>query len=224
MMTSQSKPRTKQMILRPKSFWRWRINTSESQLNGSQMNRERKTWYSNLGKTFISRCILHQHWYIRPIALPVRRKLQHTSLLTVVSATSAPPFQHLRYQRNVCYPVVDRSTRQTLLTANRNYFFMIILCIKSFCLQKTHNRTLLFGSKILMHGRHFDYWNQPPNMRMRVCYLDYHEAELCYYLLIHIENVLRLLQLFYFHLWHIYWLSLVQLLCFWTLSIVLFCI
>jgi hypothetical protein len=47
-------------------------------------------------------------------------------------------------------------------------------------------------------------------MRMRVCYLDYHEAGLCCYLVIHIGNVLRPLQLFYFHLWPIYWFSLVD--------------
>jgi hypothetical protein len=55
------------------------------------------------GKTFISRHILHQHWYTCPIALPVRRKPQHRSLLTLVSATSAPPFQPLRHQRIVCH-------------------------------------------------------------------------------------------------------------------------
>jgi hypothetical protein len=52
---------------------------------------------------------------------------------------------------------------------------------------KTHNRTLPFGS-ILKHDRNFDYWNQPPNMRMRVSYLDSHEAGLCCYLVIHTEN------------------------------------
>jgi hypothetical protein len=34
-------------------------------------------WYSNLGKTFISRHILHRHWYICPIALPVRQNPHH---------------------------------------------------------------------------------------------------------------------------------------------------
>jgi hypothetical protein len=46
-------------------------------------------------------------------------------------------------------------------------------------------------------------------MHMRVCYLDCREAGLCCYLSIHIENLLRPLQLFYFQLWPIYWLSLV---------------
>jgi hypothetical protein len=73
---------------------------------------------------------------------------------------------------------------------------------------KKYNRTLLFGSILLKQGCHFDYWNQPLNMRMHVCYLDFHEAWLCCYLVIYIEK-LRPLQLFYFHLWPIYWLSLI---------------
>jgi hypothetical protein len=59
---------------------------------------------------------------------------------------------------------------------------------------------------------HFDYWNRPLNMGIHVCYKDYHEAGLCCYLVIHIENLLHPLQLFYFHLWPIYWLSL-KVLC-----------
>jgi hypothetical protein len=39
--------------------------------------------------------------------------------------------------------------------------------------------------------------------------LDCHEAGLCCYLVIHIENLLCPLQLYYFHLWPVYWLSLV---------------
>jgi hypothetical protein len=50
-------------------------------------------------------------------------------------------------------------------------------------------------------------------MRMRICYLDCHEAGLCCYLVIHTENLLRPLQLFYFHLWPIYWLSIVPFHC-----------
>jgi hypothetical protein len=56
---------------------------------------------------------------------------------------------------------------------------------------KTYNRTRLFGSTLLKHGRHFDYWNQPLNMCTRICYLDCHEAGLCCYILTHIENLLR---------------------------------
>jgi hypothetical protein len=72
-----------------------------------------------------------------------------------------------------------------------------------------HNRTLLFGIILLKHGHHFDYWNQPLNMRMRVCYLDCHEVGLSCYLEKNIENLLRTLQLFYFHLWINYWLYLI---------------
>jgi hypothetical protein len=45
-------------------------------------------------------------------------------------------------------------------------------------------------------------------MRIRVCYLDCHEAGLCCYLVIRIQTVICPLQLFYFHLWPIYWLFL----------------
>jgi hypothetical protein len=94
-------------------------------------------------------------------------------------------------------------------TINKKHLFMNILCIEYFCPQKMHNRTLLFGSIPLKH-RHFDYQNQPLNMCMHVCYLDCHEAGLCCYLVIHIENLCPL-QLFYFYLWSIYWLSLVDI-------------
>jgi hypothetical protein len=149
----------------------------------------------------ISWHILHQHWYTCPIALPVRRNSQHRSLLTVVSATSLTPFQPLRHHRNFATfldPAVNRFTQQTLPTVNRKYFLMNILC------SETHNRTLLFGSAVLKHGRHFEYWNQTLNMR--VCYLDGHESGRCCYLVIHIGKQLRILQLFYFHLLPIYWL------------------
>jgi hypothetical protein len=168
-------------------------------------------WYTNLEKTFTFRHILHLHWYSCRIALPVRRNPQHRrSLLTVVSATPVPPFQ-FHHQRNVCHPVVNRFTRQTLPTVNRKHLFMNILCIESFCppKKKTHNRTLLFDSTLLKHGRHFDYWNYPLNIRLRLCYLECHEAGLCCYLVIRIENLLHPLHLFYFHLWSIYWLSLI---------------
>jgi hypothetical protein len=55
----------------------------------------------------------------------------------------------------------------------------------------------------LKHGRHFDYWNQPMNMRMRAYYLDCLEVGPCCYLVIHMETILRPLQMFYFHLWPI---------------------
>jgi hypothetical protein len=151
-------------------------------------------WYSNLEKTFISQHILHQHWHTCPIALPVRRNLQHRNLLTVVSATSTPPFQPLRHQWNVCHPVVNRFMQQTLPNINRKHLFMNILCSESFWPQKTQNKTLLFGNTLLKHNRHFDYWNQPLNMR--ICYLDCHEAGLCCYLVTHMQNLLHPLHCF----------------------------
>jgi hypothetical protein len=106
-------------------------------------------------------------------------------------------------------PVVNRFQRQTLPTVNRKHFFMNILSLESAWPQNTHKRALLFGITHLKHGRHFDNWNQPLNMRICVCYLYCHVVGLCFHLVIHEENLLRLLQPFYFHLWPIYWLSLV---------------
>jgi hypothetical protein len=63
----------------------------------------------------------------------VRRNQHHRILLTLVSATSAPPFQPLRHQGNVCHPVVNRFTRQTLPAVNRKHFFIDVLSIESFC-------------------------------------------------------------------------------------------
>jgi hypothetical protein len=95
-------------------------------------------WYSNLEKNIYFRHILHQHWYTCPIALPVRRNPQHRSLLSVISATSVPPFQRLRHQKNICQPVLSRFTRQTLPTVNRKNFFINIFCVECFCPQKKH--------------------------------------------------------------------------------------
>jgi hypothetical protein len=92
---------------------------------------------------------------------------------------------------------ISRSTCERFYATNTYHRKqqMHILHIKSFCTKKTHNRTLIFSSIHLKHGRHFDYWNQLLNMRMRVCYLDCHEARLRCYLVIYIENLLRSLQL-----------------------------
>jgi hypothetical protein len=91
--------------------------------------------------------------------------------------------------REFLEPVVNRFTRQTLPTINKKHLFMNILCIGSFCTQKLHSRMPLFGSTLLKHGCHFDYWNQPLNMSMLVCYLDCHDSGLCCYLVIHIWNL-----------------------------------
>jgi hypothetical protein len=77
---------------------------------------------------------------------------------------------------------------------------MNILRIESFCTQKLHKRTLLFGSTPLKHGRHFDYSNHPLNKRMSIYYLDCHEAGLHCYQVIHTENLAHPSQLFYLHL------------------------
>jgi hypothetical protein len=59
------------------------------------------------------------------------------------------PFQPLRGQRNLCHPVENRFTRQTLPTVNRKHLFMNILCTGTCCPQKkTHvRRSSLVHSK-----------------------------------------------------------------------------
>jgi hypothetical protein len=166
-----------------------------------------RTWK----RTFISRHT-HQHWYTSPIALPVHRNPQHKSLSfcrNLNTATWSDVIYVFRKSlREFLDPVVNRFTRQTFSTVNKEHFIMNILCIESFA-HRSANKTLLFGSTPLKHGRLFDYWNQPLNMRMGVCYLDCYETRLRCYLVIYIENLLHPLQLIYFHLWPVYWLSLV---------------
>jgi hypothetical protein len=147
-------------------------------------------------KAFISQHILHQHSYASPIALSVLRNPRRISLSAVVSATSAPA-----RASSVTFEALERISR---LSCEPLYAINASHSKQSFCPQETHNRKSLFSSILLKHGRQFNYWNQPLNMGLRVCYLDCHEAGLCCYLLIHITAV-------YFHMWPIYWLSLVVL-------------
>jgi hypothetical protein len=119
------------------------------------------------------------------------------------SATFERPWENLSTQLESLYAT------NTSQHKHETFIYKYSL-IDSLCPQKkTHNRTLLFGNILLIDGRHFYYWNQPLNMRIRVCYLDCHEAGLCFYLLIHIEILLRPLQLLYFHLWPVYWLCFI---------------
>jgi hypothetical protein len=120
--------------------------------------------------------------------------------LTLVSDTSAPPFQPLRHQRNFCHSFVKLYATNTSQRKQKTFLYeyplQYVLLPK-----KKRTTTLLLGSTLIKHGRHFDYWNQPVSMRMVVCYLDCHDAWLCCYLVIHIETLLHPSQLFYFHLW-----------------------
>jgi hypothetical protein len=154
-------------------------------------------WYSDIKKNyFSSRRILHQHWYTCPISLPVRRNPQHKSLLALVSATYAPPFQPFRHQRNTFNPVVNRFTRQTLPTINRKHFFTNILFIESSCPQK---RTTKLCSSVVQSSSTVDILTTETSLWTYASYLDVHDARLCCYLVIHTEILLLPLQLFYFH-------------------------
>jgi hypothetical protein len=124
-------------------------------VNRSQMAIKRKTceiW--TWKKMFISQHILHQHWYTCPITIPVRRNPQHRSLLTVVSATFAPPFQPLRHQRNICY-ISGPSCKPLYVTKTSHCKQETFLCEYPLHwvllpTKKTHNRMLLLGTTILI--------------------------------------------------------------------------
>jgi hypothetical protein len=63
----------------------------EESINRSQMDIKCKTCNIRTWKNhFISWHVLHQHLYTCPIALPMCRNPRYRSLLTLVSATSAP--------------------------------------------------------------------------------------------------------------------------------------
>jgi hypothetical protein len=73
--------------------------------------------------------------------------------LTVVSATSAPPFQPPRHQRNVCYPIVNHVMRLTLSTVNTKHFIMNIFRIESSCPQKKKRTTERCSSVVYTQAR-----------------------------------------------------------------------
>jgi hypothetical protein len=143
----------------------------------------------------------------RPLGRPLYRwedniKIGHYGLYS--SATWSGIIYDFRTSlREFFDSVVDRITRKTLLTVNRKHFFMNIICIESFCPQEK-KRTEFGSSVVHPQARSRISWIQSLNMRMRVCYLDCHEAGLCCYPVVHIENPLRQLQLFYFRSWPIY--------------------
>jgi hypothetical protein len=125
--------------------------------------------------------------------------------LSVVPATSAPPFQPLCHQRNVCHPFMNCLMWKTLPTINRKYFFFNILCNKSFCPQKNAQQNTAL-------------WYYTPHSMVAILTTETSpwtcacaSAGLCCYVVIYKENLLHPLQLFYFHLWPIYWLSLIYI-------------
>jgi hypothetical protein len=57
-------------------------------------------------------------------------------------------------------------------TSHLNISLWISFSLSSFAHKKNHNRTLLFVSILLKHGRHVDYSNQPLNIRVHVYCVD----------------------------------------------------
>jgi hypothetical protein len=116
-------------------------------VNRSQMGIKRKTCDTRTWKKNI-----HFSIYPPPTLILLSQPLPHLRFKLFVVSEMFSKF---------LAPVVNRFTRQTLLTLNRKQFCMNIFCCESFCPHKC--TTLLFGSSpiLLKHDRHFDYWNQP---------------------------------------------------------------
>jgi hypothetical protein len=129
------------------------------------------------------------------------RNPHHRSLLTPVSTSSVRPFQALSDQRNFCHQ------SWTALCYKRFPTRLGIISVWiSFALSPT--TAALFG-KYTPQARS-PFWLLEPateHAHTRLC----HEAGLCCYLVVHIGNLLRPLQLFYFHLWPTHWLSVVDI-------------
>jgi hypothetical protein len=167
-----------------------------------------RTW-----KIIISRRILHQHWYTWYTCPIAYQCVETRSIQVEVFLLLSQSLPHLRFNLFVISEMfaakaetlyaTDTSHRKKETYLYEYPLHWVLLPTK----MAQHNAVLRFYT--LKHGRRFDYWNQPLNMRMRVCYVDCDEAGLCCYLVTHTENRLRPLQLFYFHLWPIYWPSVV---------------
>jgi hypothetical protein len=162
----------------------------------------KKNLFLDISSTNIDTLVPSLYRYVETRSMEVfwllSQPLSHLRLnLFVISETFSTKVEPL-YATNT-----SRNKQETFLCEYPLHW--VLLPTKS-----TDNRTLLFGNTLLTYGHHFDYWTQPLNMLMRVCYLDCHEGRLCCYLVIHVWNLLHPLQLFYFHSLPIYWLSLVH--------------
>jgi hypothetical protein len=146
-------------------------------------------WYSNLKKNIYVYFSMYPPPSLIhcPIALPV-------PLSNVLERISRPCCERL-YAKNTSYPKEGTFIYEYPL----HWVFLPTENIQQNAALRCYTRK---------HSHRYDYRNQPLNMRMRVCYLDCHETGLCCYLVIHVENLLRPLELFCFHLWPIYWLYL----------------
>jgi hypothetical protein len=165
-------------------------------------------WYSNLEKTFISWHILHQHAY----TCPSRYQCVETRSMEVfdcyLSHIRTSVSNSSRHQRNVCYSVLNRFARQTLPTVKSKYFFMNVLCTESFCPKRrtTERCSSVVYSQVWSPFRLLKPASEHVHARLLA---RLSRSWTVLYLVIHIVNLLRPLQLFYFHLWHIYWLAFI---------------
>jgi hypothetical protein len=146
-------------------------------------------------RKIISLHIPHRHWYTCPIALPVHRNLLSQSLPHLVGHHPQLWYVLETIYRPNCEPLyaINTSQRKQETFLYKCPLHWVLL------LTNTHNWTLLLGrslpNTVAILTTETSLWTSwtvlLPSDTM--------------------ENLLRLLQLFYFHLWPIYWLSLVYI-------------
>jgi hypothetical protein len=149
--------------------------------------KRKNMWYSNLGgenvyfSTYPLPTLTHLSRRFTSASKPAAWKsldfcISHFRIYVSTSSSSA---KHLPSSCEEFYAINTSNRKQEIFLYEYPLQWVLLPT-------ETHNRTLLLDSTLRKHCRHFDYWNQPLNMCMRVCYLDCHEAGLCCYLVIHI--------------------------------------
>jgi hypothetical protein len=82
--------------------------------------------------------------------------IRHSNVLERISPPSCEPLYgtNISHRKHIIF-IYEYSLHRVLLPKKRT------------------KKTLIFGSILLKQGRHFDYWTQPLNICMCVCYLDF---------------------------------------------------
>jgi hypothetical protein len=168
------------------------------------MDIKRKTCDIGTWKKRLFLDISSTNMYTCPIALPVRQNPQHRNLCFCCSLNRGTWTSLKEFLDQLWTTLHDKHFPPW--TGN------ISLCI-SFALCPAHKKCSTEHHSSLAHSSSMaGILTTETSLWTCTCTSatwTSHEAGLCSYLVIHIENLLRPLQLFYFHLWPVYWLSII---------------
>jgi hypothetical protein len=177
-------------------------SVNRSQIDMKRKTRDIRTWQKHLFLD-ISSTYIDKH-------LPVRRSPQHGSILTVVSATSAPPFKPLRHKWNVCH--VSRPSCEPLYMANTSLHKQETFLFEyplHWVLTPTKNVQQNAALRWYILQAWSLFWlMKPASEHAHVRLLP--RMSWSWTVLLPIDTHRKPITSItaYFHLWHIYWLSL----------------